>query len=52
MLATIRDDTWPVLNMHIIPNSKRLDYSDIHGGSIKGPIHMAEDGHHLKKMNT
>ena len=30
MLATIRDDTWNVLNMqHIIPNSKRWDYSDI-----------------------
>ena len=29
MLATIRDDTWNVLNMqHIIPNSKIWDYSD------------------------
>ena len=33
MLATIRDDTWNVLNMQIIiPNSKRWDYSDIAGG--------------------
>ena len=29
MLATIRDDTWNMHNMqHIIPNSKRRDYSD------------------------
>ena len=35
MLATIRDDTWNVLNMqHIIPNLKRRDYSDILG-SVK-----------------
>ena len=49
-LATIRDDTWNVLNMqHITPNSKRWDYSDIPGGShgqIKGPTHMVEGGHH------
>ena len=49
-LATIRDDTWNVLNMqHITPNSKRWDYSDIPGGShvqIKGPAHMVEGGHH------
>ena len=33
MLATIRDDTWNVLNMqHKIPYSKRWDYSDIPGG--------------------
>ena len=33
MLATIRDDTWNVLNMqHITPNLKRWDYSDIPGG--------------------
>ena len=32
MLATIRDDTWNVLNVqHITPNSKRWDYSDIPG---------------------
>ena len=36
MLTTIRDDTWNVLNMrHIIPNSKRWDYSDIPGGGHK-----------------
>ena len=30
MLATIRDDTWNVLNMqHITPHSKRWDYSSI-----------------------
>ena len=49
-LATIRDDTWNVLNMqHITQNSKRWDYSDIPGGShgqIKGPAHMVEGGHH------
>ena len=49
-LATIRDDTWNVLNMqHITPNSKRWDYSDIPGvshGQIKGPAHMVEGGHH------
>ena len=49
-LATIRDDTWNVLNMqHITPNLKRWDYSDITGGShgqIKGPTHMVEGGHH------
>ena len=53
MLATIHDDTWNVLNMqHIIPNSKRWDYSDIPGGGhkyIKGPAHMVEDGHHFRK---
>ena len=36
MLATIRDDTWNMLNMqHITPNSKRWDYSDIPGGCHK-----------------
>ena len=53
MLATIRDDTWHMLNMqHITPNSKRWDYSDIPGGAhkkIKGLVHMAEGGHHLRK---
>ena len=53
MLATIRDDTWNVLNMqYIIPNSKRWDYSDTPGDShikIKGPAHMVEGGHHLRK---
>ena len=33
MLATIRDDTWNVLNMqHLIRNLKRWDHSDIAGG--------------------
>ena len=53
MSATICDDTWNVLNMqHIIPNSKRWDYSDIPGGGhkkIKGPVHVVEGGHHLRK---
>ena len=53
MLATIRDGTWYVLNMqHITPNSKIWDYSDIHLSGhkkIKGPPHMAEGGHHLRK---
>ena len=53
MLATIRDDTWNVLNMqHIISNSKRRDYSDIPCGGqkyIKGPAHMVEGGHQLRK---
>ena len=36
MLATIRDDTWNVLNMqHITPNSERWDYSDTPGGGHK-----------------
>ena len=35
MLVTIRDDTWYVLNMHIIAYSKRSDYSDISGGDDK-----------------
>ena len=34
--ATIRYDTWYVLNMqHITLNSKTLDYSDIPGGGHK-----------------
>ena len=53
MLATIRDDTWNVLNMQqITPNSKGLDYSDIPDGGhkkMKGPAHMVEGGHHLRK---
>ena len=48
MLATIRDDTWNVLNMqHMTPNSKRWDYSDTPGGGhkkIKGPAYVAEGG--------
>ena len=35
-LATIRDDTWNVLNMqHITPNSKTWDYSDTPGSGNK-----------------
>ena len=53
MLATIRDDTWNVLNMqHITPNSKRWDYSDIPVGGyekIKGPAHMVEGDYYLRK---
>ena len=53
MLATICDDTWNVLKMqHITPNSKRLDYSDIHScghKKIKGPNHTVEGGYHLRK---
>ena len=53
MLATVRDDTWNMLNMqHITPNSKRWDYSDIPGGghkNIKGSAYIAEGGHHLRK---
>ena len=56
MLATIHDDTRNVLNVqHIIPNSKRWDYSDIPGGGkiyIKGPSHMAEGGHHIRKASN
>ena len=56
MLATIHDDTWNALSeQHIIPNSKRWDYSDILSGGhkqIKGPAHMAEGGHHLEKPPT
>ena len=33
ILATIRDDTWAMVNMqHIVPNLKRWDYSDSPGG--------------------
>ena len=53
MLATVRYDTSNVLNIqHITPNSKRWDHSDIPGGGhikIKGPGHVVEGGHHLRK---
>ena len=53
MLATIRDDIWNVLNMqHVIPNSKRWDYSYITRGghkTIKEPARMAE-GHTTLEM--
>ena len=56
MLATIGDDTWYALNMqHIIPNSKRRNYSDIPGSGhkyIKGPTHMAEGGHHPREAHS
>ena len=53
MLATIRDDTWNVLNIqHITPSSKRLDYSDTPGvghNKIKEPAYMVEGGHPPRK---
>ena len=52
ILATIREDTWNMLDMwHIIPNLKRWDYSAIPVDGhkkIKGPAHMDEGGHHLR----
>ena len=52
MMATIRDDTWNVLNMqHTIPNSKRWDYSDIPVGGhkyIKGPALMTIQWRNVK----
>ena len=54
MLATIRDNTWNVLNLqHKTPNSKGWDYLDTPGGGhekIKGPAHMVEGDHHLRKV--
>ena len=64
MLATIRYDSWNVLNMqHITPNWKRWYYSDIPGSGhkkIKGPppphththTHMVEGAHHRRKAPT
>ena len=56
MLATICDDPCNVLNMQpITPNLERWDYSDIPSGGhkkIKGPAHMVEGGHHLRKAPT
>ena len=56
MLATIRDDTWNVLIMqHTTQNSKRWDYSYIPGSGlkkIKGPAHMFESGHHVRKATN
>ena len=53
MLATIHDDTWSVLNMqHIIPNSKDgvIQTSPVVAiDRLKGPAHMVEGGHHLRK---
>ena len=52
-LATIRDDTWNVLNIQqITPHSKRRDYSDTPCSGhkkIKAPAHMVEGVHHLRK---
>ena len=42
----------PMNMQDITQNSKRWDYPDIPGGGhkkIKGPTHMAEGGHHLRK---
>ena len=56
ILATICEDTWNGFNMlHIIPNLKRWDYSAIAGDGhkkIKGPAHMVEGGHHLRKASN
>ena len=56
MLATIRDDTYNVLNMqHITPDSERWDCSDIPSCGnkiIKGPAHVVEGGHHLRKVTN
>ena len=50
MLVTIRDDTWYVLNMHMTPYSKRSQTSPVVAiKKIKGPAHMVEGGHHLRK---
>ena len=56
MLATIRDDTWNVLNMqHITSNSKRWDYSDIPGGKhkkVKDPNTSLKEAFTLEKPPT
>ena len=55
MLATIRVDTWNVLNMrHITRKSKRWDYLDIPcgGTQIKGSAHIAEGDNRLRKRPT
>ena len=56
MLATTRDDTWNMLNMHhITPNVKRWDYSNIPGGGhkkIKGPAHRLKVATTLEKPPT
>ena len=53
MLATIRDDTWNVQNMlHIIINLKRWNIQTspmVAIDRLKGPAHMVEGGHHLRK---
>ena len=53
MLATISYAIWNALNMqNITPNSKTWDYSDTPGSghkNIKGPPHVVEGGHYLRK---
>ena len=52
MLATIRVDTWNVLNMHYItPNKKDGIIETSPGGhkEIKGPDYLVEGGHHLRR---
>ena len=49
MLATIRNDTWNVLNMqHLIPND-RTRHPLWRYRKIKGPAHMVEGDQHLRK---
>ena len=56
MLATIRDDTWNMLNMQqIIPNWKRWYYSDIPGGGhnrLKDPFTWLKVATTLEKPPT
>ena len=53
MLATIRDDTWDMLNtQHNPPNLKRWDdiyFLDGATWKVKGPTHMVEGDHQLRK---
>ena len=49
MLATIHDDTWNVLNMqYITPNTKRWDYSDIHGSGYNVNFVTWKDGLYIE----
>ena len=50
MLATIRDGTWNVPNMQ--PEIRKdgiIQTSPVVTIKIKGPTHMVESGHHLRK---
>ena len=53
MLAPIHDNTWNVLNMQHIPRNSKdgiIQTSPVVAiKKIKGPAHMAEGGHHLRK---
>ena len=52
MLATIRDGTWYVLNMqHLTPIRKDgiIQTSSVVAINIKGPVHMVEGGHLIRK---